>query len=363
MERDKFLRFCQSVATGSIDSIRHPAPYSLLFRHMQDLLISGVKPTSVPHIGNYIGALKHWTTLQHTYRSFFFIADLHAITVPQDPKELRQQTLDTAATYLAIGLDPKRFTLFIQSEIAEHAELAWILNTIAKLGELERMTQFKDKASKGGKERAGLGLFAYPVLMAADILLYDATVVPVGEDQMQHLELTRVLAKRFNERFGQTFHVPQALIQKVGARIMSLQDPEKKMSKSDASENGMILLSDDADTIRKKIMRAVTDSEAKVVFNVEKKPAVSNLMSIYHHMTGKTLKDIEAEFEGKGYGDFKKALADATVEHLAPITKKFETFRKDPSELLRLLDAGRDAARAIAAKKMELVRDRVGIGR
>lgn len=330
---------------------------------MQDLLISGVKPTSIPHLGNYIGALKQWTTLQHTYRSFFFVADLHAITVPQDPKELRKSVLDTAATYLAIGLDPKRFTLFIQSEIPEHAELAWILNTIAKLGELERMTQFKDKMGKHGKERAGLGLFSYPVLMAADILLYDATVVPVGEDQMQHLELTRVLAKRFNEHFGPTFTVPQALVQKVGARVMSLQDPEKKMSKSDASDNGMIWLSDDADTIRKKIMRAVTDSDANVSFNAEKKPAVSNLMSIYHHMTGKNIKVIEEEFEGKGYGDFKKALAEAVVEHLAPIREKIEMYRKDPAELQKLLDAGRDKAHEMAAKKMKLVRDRVGLGR
>jgi tryptophanyl-tRNA synthetase len=203
---------------------------------MSNLLFSGIKPTSTPHLGNYIGALKQWLHLQHTYQCLFCVVDHHAITVPQDPKELRAHTLDIAATYLAIGLDPKRCTIFVQSDVPEHTELMWILGTIAKFGELERMTQFKDKSQKEGAERAGLGLFAYPVLMAADILLYNATVVPVGEDQMQHIELTRDLAERFNQRFGQTFTIPQGLVQKVGARIMSLQDPSKKMSKSDASK-------------------------------------------------------------------------------------------------------------------------------
>ncbi len=330
---------------------------------MKDLVFSGVKPTSVPHLGNYIGALKQWVEIQKNHHCLFSIVDLHAITVPQEPKELRQSTLDIAATYLAVGIDPKRSTIYIQSEVAAHTELAWILGTIAKMGELERMTQFKDKSQKGGAERAGLGLFAYPVLMAADILLYGTSAVPVGEDQMQHLELARVLARRFNERFGETFTIPQALIQKHGARIMSLQDPDKKMSKSDESKTGTIMLDDDADTIRKKIMRAVTDTGGGVYFDPDKKPAVSNLMSIYHHVTGKTLKEIETMYEGKGYGDFKKDLADAVADHLGPIRNKIEDYRKDPAQLKKILDAGRDKAQAMAEEKMKEVRDRMGLGR
>ena len=340
---------------------------------MQDLLVSGVKPTSTLHIGNYIGALKNWVELQHQHRCLLFIADLHAITVPQDPAELRARTLEIAATYLAVGLDPKRCVFFIQSEVSEHAELAWTLGTIAKMGEMERMTQFKDKSQKGGRIGAGLGLFCYPVLMAADILLYDASIVPVGEDQTQHLELTRLLAKRFNERFpggagsgfagGDTFVIPQPLIQKVGARIMSLQDPAQKMSKSDENLNGCILLTDDAETIRKKISRAVTDSGTGVVYDPEEKPAVANLMTIYHHMSGMTMKEIEKEFTGKGYGDFKKALAEAVIDHLAPITKKIMDYREDPTELTAILDRGRDEAKKTASAKMKVVKERVGLGR
>lgn len=330
---------------------------------MKDLVFSGVKPTSVPHLGNYIGALKQWVEIQKNHHCLFSIVDLHAITVPQDPKELRQHTLDVAATYLAIGIDPNHSTIYIQSEVAEHAELAWILGTVTKMGELERMTQFKDKSQKGGHERAGLGLFAYPVLMAADILLYDSSAVPVGEDQMQHLEIARVIAKRFNQQFGETFVIPQALIQKHGARIMSLQDETKKMSKSDESKMGTILLDDDADTIRKKIMRAVTDTGGGVLFDPDKKPAVSNLMTIYHHLSGKTFKEIEELYAGKGYGDFKKDLAEIVAESLGPIRNKIEDYRRDPSELQKILDAGRDKAKAMAQEKMKVVRERVGLGR
>jgi tryptophanyl-tRNA synthetase len=329
---------------------------------MQDLLLSGIQPTNNLHLGNYIGALKQWTEVQHRYRCYFCIVDLHAITVPQDPKQLRENTLTAAATYLATGIDPKRSTIFVQSEVQEHTELGWILGTIAKLGELERMTQFKDKSGKHA-ERVGLGLFSYPVLMTADILLYDATVVPVGEDQMQHLELARVIAKRFNSEYGETFVVPQALIQKMGARIMGLDDPSKKMSKSASSAMNFIALTDDADTIRKKIMRAVTDSGTGVGFQPEKKPAIANLMTIYHHMTGETIKTIEAKFEGKGYGDFKKELAEVTVAHLEPITKKIDAYLSDKGELTKILDAGRDAAREVAMKKMKLVREKTGLGR
>lgn len=330
---------------------------------MKDLVFSGVQPTSDIHLGNYIGALKQWAAIQNDHRCLFCIVDLHAITVPQEPKELRKNILDAAAAYLAAGIDPKRSAIFVQSEVPEHAELGWILSTLTKMGELERMTQFKDKSTKGGAERAGAGLFTYPALMAADILLYDTSAVPVGEDQMQHLELARVIAKRFNERYGATFQIPAALIQKHGARIMSLQDPSKKMSKSDPSELSKILLSDDADTIRKKIMRAVTDTQGGVSYDPDKKPAISNLMTIFHHATGKTMKDLEAEFDGKGYGDFKKALAEALIEHLEPVTKKYHEYRDNPNALNKLLDAGRETAQSWAAEKMKLVRERVGLGR
>lgn len=330
---------------------------------MKDLVFSGVQPTSQLHLGNYIGALKQWVPIQHDHKCLFCIVDLHAITVPQEPKELRQNILDVAAAYLASGIDPKRSTIFVQSEVPEHAELGWILGTLTKMGELERMTQFKDKSAKGGAERAGAGLFTYPALMAADILLYDTSAVPVGEDQMQHLELARVLARRFNERFGDTFQIPQAWIQKHGARIMSLQDATKKMSKSDPSDTSKILLSDSADIIRKKIMRAVTDTAGGVTYDIDKKPAVANLMTIYHHVTGATMKQIESEFEGKGYGDFKKALAEAVVAHLEPVTKRMQEFQSDPHELMRILDAGRETAQGLAAEKIKLVRNRVGLGR
>ena len=330
---------------------------------MMDLLFSGVKPTSIPHLGNYIGALKQWTVYQHEYKSLFCVVDLHAITVPQEPAELKRNILDIAATYLAIGLLPERCTFFVQSEVSEHAELGWILGTIAKLGEMERMTQFKDKSAKGGRERAGLGLFSYPALMAADILLYDTTVVPVGEDQIQHIELTRLLARRFNERFGETFVLPQPLIQKVGARIMSLSHPEKKMSKSDADTNGTISLLDDADTIQKKIMRAVTDSGSEISYNEEARPAISNLLAIYHHLSGKSIRDIESKYRGKGYGDFKKDLAEVVIEHLSPISARIHEYREHPEELQEILDRGREAAHKMAQEKMKVVKEKMGLGR
>lgn len=330
--------------------------------HMQDLVLSGVQPTNILHIGNYIGALKQWVEMQHRHRCLFCVVDLHAITVPQDPKALRENSLRMAATYLAVGIDPKRSNIFIQSEVSQHAELGWILGTITKISELERMTQFKDKAKKRG-ENVGVGLFTYPALMAADILLYDTTSVPVGEDQTQHLELTRVLARRFNETFGDTFVVPQPLIQKVGARIMGLDDPSIKMSKSAASALNYIALSDDADTIVKKLSKAVTDSEARVAYDVQNKPAVSNLMTIYHHATGKTMPEIETEFAGKGYGDFKKAVAEALIHMLSPIQQKLQMYQQDPGELQHILDEGKNFAAEIAEKKMKIVRERVGLGR
>lgn len=330
---------------------------------MSPLLISGVKPTSMPHVGNYIGALAQWKQLQHEYRCRFFIADLHAITVPQDPGHLRQLTLDVLAIYLAIGVDPKLASFFIQSEVPAHAELQWLLCTIAKLGEMERMTQFKDKAQKGGRESAGMGLLSYPILMAADILLYDAEVVPVGDDQVQHLELTRDLAKRFNERFGETFRLPKALTQKEGARIMSLANGEKKMSKSDEQTYGTIFLDDSADDIRRKVKRAVTDTDGTIRFDKEAKPAVSNLLTIFSHMTGETIEALEKRFDGQGYGAFKDGLAEAIVEHFAPVREKLEQYRNDPSYLHAVLDAGRDEAQEAASAKLRLVKERMGIGR
>lgn len=334
--------------------------YALFY--MLPLLLSGVQPTNNLHIGNYIGALKQWVELQRHHRCLFMVVDLHAITVPQEPAALRQNILDVCATYLAVGIDPSHSSFFIQSEVPQHTELGWILSTIAKMGEMERMTQYKDKSVKQG-DNVSLGLFSYPVLMAADIILYDTHIVPVGEDQIQHLELARDLAQRFNTRFGETFVVPQALVQKVGARIMSLDDPHKKMSKSAPSAQSYIALSDDADTIRKKIMRAVTDTDSHVHYDPVNKPAISNLLTIYHHMTGETMDQIELGFINKGYGDFKKELAEVIIAHLAPITTKITEFKKDPSELLRILDRGRDEARALAEAKMNIIRERVGLGR
>ena len=329
---------------------------------MQDLVFSGVQPTSGLHLGNYIGALKQWIELQHRFPCLFCIVDLHAITIPQDPVELRSNILEVAATYLAIGVNPERSTIYVQSEVSEHAELAWMLSTIAKMGQMERMTQYKDKSEKYG-DKVGLGLFSYPVLMAADILLYDTTVVPVGDDQSQHVELARDLAERFNKHFGPTFTLPQVYLQKQGARIMSLQDANKKMSKSDASGLSRILLTDDADTIRKKIMKAVTDTEPGVKFDPIHKPAVANLMTIYHQMTGQTMEAIEKTFAGKGYGDFKTALTDIVIAHMEPISKKIRAYLADPAELTRLLNIGRNKAKHLAEQKMKLVRDRMGVGR
>ncbi len=330
---------------------------------MKETVFSGVKPTSIPHIGNYIGALCQWVNLQKDYNCYYCVVDNHAITIPQDPKKLREQTYAITATYLAIGIDPQKSTLFLQSDVAQHTELSWILMTQTKMGELSRMTQFKDKSKKTGSESAGIGLFAYPVLMAADIMLYDSHKVPVGHDQMQHIEFTRLIGRRFNERYGETFVLPQPIIQKIGARIMSLKDPTKKMSKSDDSLMGTIFLTDEDDMIQKKIMRAVTDSTAGITYDAEKKPAVSNLMSIYHHITGDSIKKIEADFEGKGYGDFKKALAEILINHLSPIRAKINDYLKNPKELNRILDEGFQKAYPVAEKKIKQVKDRMGVGR
>jgi len=324
---------------------------------MKKRIFSGAQPTGNLHIGNYLGALKNWVNLQNEYESFFCIVNLHAITLPQNPEILKQKTLDLARIYLAAGIDPEVSTIFIQSDVSEHAELAWILSCIARMGELERMTQFKDKG-KGNTERAGVGLFTYPVLMAADILLYGTHLVPVGKDQKQHLELSRDLAIRFNRDFGETFVVPEPYIPPVGANILSLQDPSKKMSKSDENANGSILLLDDADTIMKKFKKAVTDSGTDIKFD-EARPAINNLLVIYRLMTGKTPEECEANFAGKGYGHLKTEIAEAVIAYLQPFQERVKDF--DDETLNKILKDGAEKARVIARETLRDVYAKMGI--
>ncbi|HLW18560.1 MAG TPA: tryptophan--tRNA ligase [Actinomycetota bacterium] len=321
-------------------------------------VFSGVKPTGDVHLGNYIGAFRHFVTDQDEHDCIFCIVDLHAITVPQDPKELREASFALACIYLAVGVDPARSTLFVQSHVHEHAELAWVLGSVTMYGELRRMTQFKDRMAKSEKS-VTQGIFSYPVLMAADILLYDTDRVPVGEDQRQHLELTRDIAQRFNSRYGETFVVPQAAIAKVGARIMDLQNPEGKMSKSEDSPQGTIDVLDSPDAIRKKIKTAVTDSGKEIVAR-DDKPAIANLLSIYSVASGKTIKELEAEYAGKGYGDLKKDLADALVAYLEPIQERYKKYASDPGEVARILQVGAEKAQSYASKTLATVYDRVG---
>ena len=320
-------------------------------------LFSAIQPSGNLHIGNYLGAIAQWLPIQDEYEAIFCIVDQHAITVPQNPETLRQKTLEIAKIYLAAGIDPKKCTLFIQSQVPEHTELMWILNTIARLGDLEKMTQFKDKSAKGDRETTGVGLFDYPVLMAADILLYDTAVVPVGEDQLQHIELARTLARRFNERFGETFRVPEGKITREGARIMALDDPTKKMSKSASSEYNFIALTDNADTIRRKIKKAVTDSGSEIVYSDEK-PALKNLLNIYALFSGKTPQEVVASYAGKGYGDFKTDLAEVIIGFLMPFQERLARITDE--ETLVVLRGGAEKVRPLAFEKMRLVRDRVG---
>lgn len=389
---------------------------------MKKRIFSGAQPTGQLHIGNYLGALKNWVALQDEYEAFYCIVNLHAITLPQDPKTLRQKTLDLARIYLAAGIDPEKSTVFIQSDVPEHAELTWVLSCIARMGELERMTQFKSKSKVDGRdveyslqgvdpmlqlvllidgrwdipvgaispdlltrianhfgsnpellryfingartsyqrrnEKAGLGLFTYPVLMAADILLYQTDLVPVGQDQKQHLELSRDLAERFNRDFGETFKIPEPFIPKTGASIKSLQDPAKKMSKSDENLNGSIFLLDDADTITKKFKKAVTDSGTDITFD-ETRPAITNLLTMYQLLTGKTNEECLTNFEGKGYGAFKTELAEATIEFLRPFQDRVKQF--DDETLTNILKPGAQKARAIASDTLKAVYERTGI--
>lgn len=329
---------------------------------MKQTIFSGIQPSGDLTLGNYIGALKQFGQFQEEYDCFYCIVDEHAITVPQDRLKLRQSIRNLAALYLAVGLDPEKSTLFIQSEVPAHAQAAWILQCNVYIGELERMTQFKDKST--GKAGVSAGLLTYPPLMAADILLYQTDLVPVGDDQKQHIELTRDLAERFNKKNEDTdvFVVPNIYVPEQGARVMSLQDPTRKMSKSDDNKKNAIFLLDSPNVITKKIKSAVTDSSGIVQFDKENKPGISNLLAIYSAITGESLKALEAKYEGKGYGDFKSDLADVVVNELAPIQERYEHFLKSP-ELDAILDQGAEKAARVANKTLKKMENAIGLGR
>ncbi|GAB2566327.1 tryptophan--tRNA ligase [Nocardia heshunensis] len=324
-------------------------------------VLSGIQPTSDSfHLGNYLGALQYWVRLQDEFDAFYFIPDLHAITVAQDPKELRKRTKISAAQLLALGVDPKKSTLFVQSQVPEHAELAWVLNCITGFGEAGRMTQFKDKSVKQGADNATVGLFTYPVLMAADILLYRAQLVPVGEDQRQHLELTRNLAQRFNTRYKKTFVVPEPHIVTGTAKIYDLQDPTAKMSKSATTAAGLLNLLDDPKVSAKKIRSAVTDTEREIRYDPETKAGISNLLVILSALTDTPIVKLEQDYAGKGYGDLKSDTADALVEFVTPLRTKVEEYMSDQGELDRILATGAERAREVAGRTLAQVYDRVG---
>ncbi|MFC2949924.1 tryptophan--tRNA ligase [Virgibacillus sediminis] len=326
-------------------------------------IFSGIQPSGTLTLGNYLGALKQFVELQEDHDCYFCIVDEHAITVPQDRLELRNNIKSLAALYLASGIDPEKSTLFIQSEVPAHTQLGWMLQSISYIGELERMTQFKDKSSKSsGKEAVSAGLLTYPPLMASDILLYNTDIVPVGEDQKQHLELTRNLAQRFNNKFNDIFTIPEVRIPKVGARIMSLQEPTKKMSKSDENQKGFISMLDEPKKIEKKIKSAVTDSEGIVKYDKENKPGISNLLTIYSSCTGESVQELEAKYEGKGYGDFKQDTANAVIQLLEPIQQKYHDLINS-AELDDILDEGADKAAYTANKTLRKAKKAMGLGR
>ena len=322
-------------------------------------VLSGIQPTGDIHLGNYIGAVRHWATDQHEHDSFFFVVDLHALTVPRDPELLRTKSLEVATLLLAAGLDPDVCTLFLQSHVHEHTELAWLMECTASMGELRRMTQFKDKSAKGGEESARVALFTYPVLQAADILLYDADRVPVGEDQRQHLELCRDLAQRFNTRYGDTFVVPEAGIPRVGGRVMDLQDPTKKMSKSADSPQGTILLLEEPAAIERKIKRAVTDTESEVRYDPEAKPGVSNLLELLAIATDRTPAEVAAGYTQ--YGPLKADAAAAVVEFLRPVQERFAELSRDPGHVHAVLDKGATKAQSVAAETLARAKHAVGL--
>lgn len=323
------------------------------------VIYSAMQPSGIPSLGNYIGALKNWKNLQDEYNCIFGVANMHAITVRQDPTELRKRTKDLVALFLSIGLNPEEHIIYVQSDVKAHAELAWILNCYTYMGELSRMTQFKDKSAKHA-DNINAGLFTYPVLMAGDILLYQSDLVPVGADQKQHLEICRDIAGRFNSIYGDVFKIPDPYIPKVGARIMGLQNPEKKMSKSESDNmNNVIYILDEPNVIRNKIKRAVTDSDTEVRYG-EDKPGVSNILNIYSSVTGKTIDEAVNEFKGVGYGDFKAAVGEAVVAELEPIQKKFKEYSSDKAYLEKVMKDGADKASYIANKTLTKVKKKVG---
>ena len=324
------------------------------------IILSGIQSTGKLTLGNYLGAINNWVQMQEEYDCYHMIANLHSLTVRNDPETLRNNTLKVLAMYVAAGLDPEKNTIFIQSQVKEHAELGWILDCYTYMGELSRMTQFKDKAAKHA-DNINAGLFTYPALMAADILLYQANLVPVGQDQQQHLEITRDIAERFNKLYGKTFTIPEGYYGKASAKIMGLQDPTAKMSKSATNPNDVILLEDEPDVIIKKFKKAVTDSENKVRFDPENKPGVSNLMQIYSSITGLKMEEIEKEFENSGYGDFKTKVAETVVAKLEPIQKKYKELLENKEYLEKIYTEGANRARKLASKTLDEVKERIGI--
>ena len=325
-------------------------------------VLSGIQPTADSfHLGNYLGAVKQWVELQKDHDAFYCVVDLHALTVETEPAVLRRRTLAAAAQLIALGLDPQKCTLFIQSHLSEHNQLAWVLECIAGFGEASRMTQFKDKSQKSGADRTVVGLFTYPILQAADIMLYQAHRVPVGEDQRQHIELTRDLGQRFNSRFGETFTIPEAHIMKSSAKINDLQDPTAKMSKSSISSTGVIDILDPTDVNVKKIKSAVTDTGKEVRFDEKEKPGISNLLTIHSSLSGKSIAELENEFAGKGYGDFKAAVAEVVTSYFAPVREKTNALLTDEKSLLEILDAGSAKARVVAADTLAKTYSALGL--
>lgn len=320
-------------------------------------VLSGIQPSGKLTLGNYIGALKNFVELQHEHECYFMVVDLHAVTVPQEPEALREQTEAVASLFIAAGIDPAKAAVFLQSHVPAHAELGWLMTTQTYMGELERMTQYKDKSA--GKESVGAGLFVYPALMAADILLYNADLVPVGDDQKQHLEITRDLAHRFNTKFGETFKIPEPYIPKLGARIMSLDDASKKMSKSNPNPGSYISLLDEPDEIRKKIARATTDSGREVKYDPANKPEISNLMTIYSNCSGQSLQAIEQAYEGQGYGQFKKDLAEQVISVIAPLQQKYRDIRES-GEIRRILKEGAERVNQVADQTLQDVKSKMG---
>ncbi len=324
-------------------------------------IFSGIQPSGDPHIGNYSGGFRQYAQTQEQGEAFFCIVDLHAITIQHDPAELRDGTLDITAMLFATGLAPERSTVFVQSHVTAHAEAAWLLSSVTSYGQLGRMTQFKERAAE--EEFVSAAVFTYPVLMAGDILLYQTDIVPIGDDQRQHLELTRDVAQRFNSRYGETFVIPEGVFPETGGRVMNLQDPDVKMSKSRGADSGTVLMLDPPETVRKKVKTAVTDSGTDVRYDPDEKPGISNLIELLTVVTGNTIQDVEARYDGSGYGRFKSDLADAIVEVLEPIQVRYRELRDDPAELMRLLAVGAEKARAVSAPTLAAMYERLGFTR